>query len=106
MEETPMSKFNIIAAALFTTIIALPLTIGSAQAYQCKNGYAQAEAHGNTRYKAMKNARNIWSNQVKNQYSLEWSVWNIAANKDTDCSFTGNQQYCIIKAKPCKYVVQ
>lgn len=100
-----MSKFNLIAAALVTSL-ALPLAIGSAEAYQCKNGYAQAEAMGNTRFAAMKNARNIWTNQVKNQYSLEWSVWNIAANKDTDCSYTGAKQYCIIKAKPCKYVVQ
>ena len=101
-----MSKSTILAAALVTSVIALPLTIGSAEAYQCKNGYAQAEALGNTRFMALKNARNIWHNQVKNQYSLEWSVWSIAASKDTDCSFTGAKQYCIIKAKPCKYVVQ
>ena len=101
-----MSKFNIVASALITAAIALPLTIGTAQAYQCKNSYSQAEALGNNRFMALKNARNIWANQVKDQYSLEWSVWSIATSKDTDCNYTGNKQYCIIKAKPCKYVVQ
>ena len=100
-----MSKSKLVAAALVTAILALPFA-APAQAYQCKNSYSQAEALGNNRFMALKNARNIWANQVKDQYSLEWSVWNIAANKDTDCNFTGNQQYCIIKAKPCKYVVQ
>ncbi|MFO0993153.1 MAG: hypothetical protein U1E67_14610 [Hyphomicrobiales bacterium] len=100
-----MSKSKLVAAALIATVLALPFA-ATAQAYQCKNSYSQAEALGNTRFAAMKNARNIWANQVKDQYSLEWSVWNIAASKDTDCNYTGNKQYCIIKAKPCKYVVQ
>ena len=100
-----MSKSKLVAAALVTAVLALPFA-ATAQAYQCKNSYSQAEALGNTRFAAMKNARNIWANQVKDQYSLEWSVWSIAASKDTDCNFTGNKQYCIIKAKPCKYVVQ
>ncbi|MBL8908209.1 MAG: hypothetical protein JNM20_16165 [Rhizobiales bacterium] len=100
-----MSKFNFIAAA-FLSVVALPLAIGSAQAHQCKSGYSEAEAIGNTRFAAMKNARDIWTAQVKNRYSLEWSVWNIAASKDTNCGFTGAKQYCIVKAKPCKYVVQ
>jgi len=100
-----MSKPKLVAVTL-AAAVALPLAIGSAEAYQCKNSFSQAEAIANTRFMALKNARNIWANQVKDQYSLEWSVWNIAASKDTDCNFTGAKQYCIIKAKPCKYVVQ
>ena len=100
-----MSKSKLVAAALVTAILALPFA-APAQAYQCKNSYSQAEALGNNRFMALKNARNIWANQVKDQYSLEWSVWNIATSKDTDCNYTGSKQYCIIKAKPCKYVVQ
>jgi hypothetical protein len=99
-------KSKYIAAAAATAVLALSLTAGSAQAYQCKNGYAQAEAIGNTKFMALKNARAMWAHQVKNQYSLEWSVWTIAASKDQDCSFTGSKQYCIVKAKPCKYLVQ
>jgi hypothetical protein len=51
-----MSKSKLVAAALVTAILALPFA-APAQAYQCKNSYSQAEALGNNRFMALKNAR-------------------------------------------------
>ena len=82
------------------------LSSATAQAYQCKGNYVQAEALGNLRVKAAKSAKNIWATQVKNAYGLQWSSWDIAASKSQDCNWTGNKFYCIVKAMPCLYVVQ
>jgi hypothetical protein len=85
----------------------IPLTLaGTAEAYQCKALKTQAEAIGNTQAAAKASARSFWSTAVKNKYDLAWSVWNIAASKSENCDWTGNKFYCIIKAKPCLYVVQ
>jgi hypothetical protein len=85
---------------------ALVVMTSGAHAYQCKSGYQQAEAHGNIKPQARKSARAIWASTVKNKYGLQWSSWDIAAAKSQDCNWTGNQFYCILKAKPCLYVVQ
>lgn len=89
-------------AALF----ALVAMTGGAQAYQCKTSYVQAEALGNLKVKALKSAKTFWSQAAKDKYDLSWSVWNIAASKSQDCNWTGTKFYCIVKAKPCLYVVQ
>jgi hypothetical protein len=90
------------AAALFAFVA----MTGSAQAYQCKSTYVQAEALGNTKVKALKSAKTFWSQAAKDKYDLAWSVWNIAASKSQNCNWTGTKFYCIVKAKPCLYVVQ
>jgi hypothetical protein len=90
------------AAALF----ALVAMAGGAQAYQCKTTYVQAEALGNPKVKALKSAKTFWSQAAKDKYDLAWSVWNIAASKSQTCNWTGTKFYCIVKAKPCLYVVQ
>ena len=99
-------------AKLRRTILAgvvavIPLALaGSAQAYQCKALKTQAEALGNTVAGTKASARGFWSTAVKNKYHLSWSVWDIAAAKSESCNWTGTKFYCIIKARPCKYVVQ
>ena len=87
-------------------IVLLGFAASGAQAYQCKSSSLQAEALGKPKFKAMKSAKNFWSAAAKDKYGLAWSVWNIAESKSTDCDFTGNQWYCIVKAEPCLYVVQ
>lgn len=99
-------------ARLRRTILAgvvavIPLALaGSAQAYQCKALKTQAEALGNTQAGAKASARGFWSAAVKNKHGLAWSVWAIAASKSENCNWTGNKFYCIVKARPCLYVVQ
>ena len=92
---------------LAAVVAVIPLALaGSAQAYQCKAVKTQAEALGNTKAGTKASARGFWSTTVKNKYDLAWSVWSIAASKSETCNWTGTKFYCIIKAKPCLYVVQ
>jgi hypothetical protein len=100
-----MLIYNRAIAYAAAIVITLGFAAGGAQAYQCKSSYVQAEAVGKPKFKALKSARTFWSAEAKDKYDLSWSVWNIAANKSTDCNYTGNQWYCIVKAKPCLYVV-
>lgn len=98
-----MTNRSLACAAALLAFVAMT---GGAQAYQCKTSYVQAEALGNIRAQAAKSARNFWSQAVKNKYDVAWSVWNIAASKSQNCNWTGTKFYCIVKAKPCLYVVQ
>jgi hypothetical protein len=87
--------------------VALPfVSAGSAQAYQCKATTVHAEAIANLRIQARSAARANWTNAAKAQYGLPWSVWNIAASKSMNCSWTGSKFWCVAEAKPCLYVVQ
>jgi hypothetical protein len=94
-----------VAAAAITAAISVSLA-GSAAAYQCKNNFVQAEAIHKLPAKARAAAKAAWTAKVKNTYGLAWSVWDIAASKSQNCSFTGGAFYCIYKAKPCLHVVQ
>ncbi|WP_119390133.1 hypothetical protein [Taklimakanibacter lacteus] len=87
-------------------VVAFVAVANSAQAYQCKTTYVQAEALANLKVKALKSAKTFWSQEAKDKYGLAWSVWNIAASKSQSCNWTGTKFYCIVKAKPCLYVVQ
>lgn len=94
------------ALACAATLLAFAAMTKGAEAYQCKNSYKQAEVLGNLRAQAAKSAKTFWSQAAKNKYDLSWSVWNIAASKSQNCNWTGTKFYCIVKAKPCLYVVQ
>ena len=55
---------------------------------------------------ALAGARADWTNKVKNNYGLSWSVWNIASGKQETCTpGAGGTFACVVKAKPCNYVV-
>jgi hypothetical protein len=92
-------------SATLATIAAVNFS-SPAMAYQCTNSYKQGEAVAKLVVKSKSQARKAWSAVAKNAYGLEWSVWDIATNKSMDCDWTGNNYYCIAKAKPCQYVVQ
>jgi hypothetical protein len=108
MEKTMFDVNTKLRRGILAAVVAvIPLALaGSAQAYQCKAVKTQAESLGNTRFAAKASARSFWSTAVKNKYDLAWSVWDIAASKSESCNWTGNKFYCIIKARPCLYVVQ
>lgn len=93
-----------VAAAAITAAISVSLA-GSAEAYQCKNTFVQGEGIHKLPHKARAGAKAAWTANAKNTYGLAWSVWDIAAYKSQNCSFTGGAVYCIYKAKPCLYVV-
>lgn len=94
------------SSAVVASLAILPLvTAGTAEAVQCKVVFTQAEAVGPNAATAAASARSFWSTKVKNKYHLAWSVWDIAAAKSQNCGWTGNQQYCIVKARPCLYLI-
>jgi len=95
-----------LSAFAFTvsTFAALQMS-GSAQAYQCKNGYVQVETLAKLKAKSKSSGRALWTSTVKNSLGLQWSAWDIANNKSQICEYTGTRWYCITKAKPCLYVV-
>ncbi|MGE0008705.1 MAG: hypothetical protein AB7S92_24385 [Parvibaculaceae bacterium] len=93
------------AVACAATFLALTLAPGTADAYQCKTSFIQAESLGTPKVKARRTARTFWVTEARNKYGLAWSVWDIAASKSQKCNWTGTKFYCIVKAKPCLYVV-
>ena len=99
------TKLRRIITAGIVTLVPVVFA-GNAEAYQCKNTKTQAEAIGNTQAGTKAAARGFWTTAVKNKYDLAWSVWDISASKSQDCNWTGTKFYCIVKAKPCLYVVQ
>ena len=92
------------AAALGLSLLIGFSLAGTAEAYQCKNGYKQVETLAKLKAKSKATGRALWTSEVKNEYGLQWSAWDIAANKSQSCEWTGNRWYCITKAKPCLYV--
>jgi len=85
------------------------LTAGPASAgYACKGSHSYASAAGvhPSAPTATHIAQKRWQGKMKNQYGLAWSVWAIAKGKQVQCvNAGGNQKTCVVKARPCKYVV-
>ncbi len=77
-----------------------------AQAYQCKSQAEVISAGGFVQSVATQKAKTNWSNIVKGEHGLAWSVYEIAEDKDVECSKTGNRHECVVSAVPCLYVVQ
>ncbi len=67
--------------------------------------FVQGEGLGKPKFKAQKSARTIWASSVTDTYGLQWSSWDIAKSKSQSCNWTGTKFYCVVKAKPCLYVV-
>ena len=77
-----------------------------ASAYQCKNINTIGGLVTQQYAVALAGARADWTNKVKNNYGLSWSVWNIASGKQETCTpGAGGTFACVVKAKPCNYVV-
>ena len=88
------------------TVLTLMSLTGHAQAYQCKNQAEVISGAAFTQGVATQKAMTKWSNIVRDEHGLAWSVYQIAEDKDVDCSKTGNRYECIVSAVPCLYVVQ
>ncbi len=101
-----MSIIRKLASIAGASILLIGLASG-ASAYQCKklNVTGVSAATGQT--SALAGAQAQWTAKAKSAYGLSWSVWNIAAGKTQTCTASGNGAYtCVVKAKPCNYVVQ
>lgn len=96
-------KPGLAAAVLMTMAVSGAAT---AQAYECKTAYKQAEAIAPTKAQSIAGVKVIWHNTVNDIYGLHWSAWDIAKSKRIICDYTGNNYYCRASAKPCLYVVQ
>ena len=88
-----------IAALAFATMLWLTHT---AEAAQCKSFYVTAEGKSFSITASKKKAWDNWQKKVWDQYGLNWSVPEYAANKSTTC--TGLK--CIAKGKPCFHMPQ
>ena len=77
-----------------------------ASAYQCKGSNTIGGLVAAQPAAALAGARADWTNKVKNNYGLSWSVWNIASGKQETCTPSGGgTTTCVVRAKPCNYVV-
>ena len=101
-----LSRNRIVGMAAASFVIAISLSPRTAEAYQCKGNFIQAEAINHLLAQSRASAKAIWHTNVYSSFGLQWSAWDIAASKSVNCSFTGTSFYCVAKAKPCLYVVQ
>ena len=95
---------SLLALALLAGSATLPS--GQAHAYACKSYPTQATAVHKLKVMATKKSRTNWTNSVKAQFGLSWSVWSIAENKSVTCNKTGSNWTCLGSGNPCNYVVQ
>lgn len=79
-----------------------------AHAYACKSYPTQAIGIRKGKALARSRARSGWSNSVKAQFGVPWSLWGLAKSKSITCSYMDNikKWRCLASAKPCLYVVQ
>ncbi len=106
-----MNHFSKIAAgAIFAATIATMSTTNttSALAYSCKSFPTQAVGIRKRKMAARGASRVGWSNNVKTQFGLAWSVYKIAKQKSISCTYLQNikKWRCLSSAKPCLYAVQ
>lgn len=103
-----MTIFKSLSAVSLASVLMLtaPVITTSAHAYQCKNYPTQSVGLANLRMAARAKSRQNWTNSVKSQFGLPWSVWNISNNKSISCSKLDAQWRCLASAAPCLYVVQ
>jgi hypothetical protein len=88
------------------TLLLAGLT-ANAQAYQCLSQFAVGTSGAMSQAVALNKARADWSNTVQNAVTLQYSVYEIADDKEESCSLVGTRRYqCRVEAKPCAYVVQ
>ena len=99
------SLIRTLAPVAGASILLLGLA-GGASAYQCKRANLIASYAGVGHMVALAAAKAQWTAKAKTNYGLSWSVWNIAAGKNESCVAAGGGAFnCVVKAKPCNYVV-
>jgi hypothetical protein len=100
-----MSIIRKLAPIAGASILLIGLASG-ASAYQCKKLNVTGVFASTGQASTLAGARAQWTAKAKSAYGLSWSVWNIAAGKRETCTASGNGYSCVVKAKPCNYVVQ
>lgn len=101
-----MSLSRTLAPLAFAAVIIAGFSTG-ASAYQCKNANTVGSFAQASQPAALAAARAIWTANVKGNYGLSWSVWDIAAGRQESCVAGGGGSFmCTVRARPCNYVVQ
>lgn len=101
-----MSLFSKSAPFAVAAIAMVALT-SAADAYQCKKIGAIGVAARPQQSFALTAAKSTWTTKVKSNLGLEWSVYDIANVVSESCAPRGDgYTQCVVRAKPCKYVVQ
>jgi hypothetical protein len=101
-----MSAIRTLAPLAFAAVILAGFSTG-ASAYQCKNANTVGHFATTSQPGALAGARATWTANVKGNYGLSWSVWNIATGRQESCVGGGGGSFiCTVKARPCNYVVQ
>lgn len=99
------SVIRTLAPIAGASVLLLGLASG-ASAYQCKRFNLIGTFAGPGQANALAAAKAQWTAKAKQNYGLSWSVWTIAAGKSETCTASGGGAYaCVVKAKPCNYVV-
>lgn len=101
-----MSLLRTLAPLAVAAVAMIGLSSG-ASAYQCKNANTVGNFATTSQPAALAAARAIWTANVKGNYGLSWSVWDIAAGRQENCVAGGGGSFiCTVRARPCNYVVQ
>lgn len=77
----------------------------NAQAYQCLATPAVANGSALQQATALNRARINWSAHVQDVLTLQYSVYNIAEDKEESCSRVGRRYQCRVEANPCAMVI-
>jgi hypothetical protein len=77
----------------------------TADAYQCRTKNETVVVPDPNQGTALATAHAAWTASVKSKYGLPWSVWSIAAQPVQSCSPAGSGYQCMVRARPCLYVV-
>ena len=97
-------KPTTLALAAAAIAFALPAMTSSASAYACKSAKTTAAVQHPVRSVARRSIGNAWSQKVRNNYGLAWSVIKYARTKSGTCAKNGSNWVCVFSARPCKYV--
>lgn len=103
--KTIMHIRNALIPLAGATLLLIGLS-GQAQAYQCVSQVAVGTSNGPIQANALNRARTDWSARVKNALGLQYSVYDIADDKEESCTKVGFRYQCRVEAEPCAYVVQ
>ena len=95
-----------IGGFLAVALAVSPIFTGGASAYSCLSTEYSGSATNTFMYKARAAAMESWRNAMKQQFGVEWSVWSIAEDSSVECHQAGTRTTCLVRARPCKYVVQ
>ncbi len=96
------SKRTLVGAALAFAMLGFAT---QAEAFQCKTSVESATFQSGSQANGLAGARSAWTNKVRSEHGLPWSIWAIAQTPQESCQKVHIGFRCQAAAKPCLYVV-